>query len=70
MDAAKLYKGIGPCSGERSLPGSNRVVWCASDGKLEELEVCDDPEIKKTKNLYQFHKNDTFHEEKGCSHVM
>lgn len=32
--------------------------------------MCEDPEMKKTKNFNKFHENDTFYEEKGCSHVL
>lgn len=64
MDADKLYKGIGPCSGK-----TWKTVLC--DGKFaEKPEVCEDPDVKQTRNYYQFHEKDASHEEEGCCYVL
>lgn len=62
VDAPKLHKGIGPCSGKRSLPGNHRVVDVQV---MEDTEVCEDTEMKQNKDFYQFHENG-----KGYSHLL
>lgn len=49
----------------------NSVVWYVSDGKFaEEPEVCEDPDMKQTKNFSQFHEKDASQEEGGRCHVL